>query len=428
MEAGPDEERGWRRTPAPRAAWTGASRVGARVMRLVIDREELLARQDRVKDRLREDKLAAMVFFGSTSIFYLTGFAFIPTERPLALVLPAEEPSVLFTPRLERDHARVMGAAVDEVIDYPEYPGQKHPLLHLGDLLRKMGLGRADRPYAADASGYGSSWGYSGPTLEEVLGGAAPTLLPKLIEVFRVLKSESELRLIRESARWGNLAHALLQEYSVAGACETEVSARASMEATRAMTKTLGPGFDPRGGEGAGAGFRGQVGPHSANPHSVNRNAILRQGDVLVTGAGATVWGYGSELERTMFVGRPSVEQRRFFDHMLAVQDIAIDAIRPGRPCAEVDKAVRAYFEKHKLGPHWRHHVGHALGILGHEAPFFDVGDTTVIEPGMVFSVEPGLYVEGLGGFRHSDTVAVTRDGVEMITYYPRDLESLVCG
>jgi len=393
---------------------------------LEIAREELLGRQARVKDTLAREGLEAMIFFGSTSVFYLTGFAFIPTERPLAFILPAEGESVMFVPRLEKEHARVMGAAVDRVVDYPEYPGEKHPMRHLADLLGEMGLG--ERPLAADAPGYGSGWGYAGPKLEEVLGGRAPALFPKLIEEHRVIKSHAELTLIRESARWGNLAHALLQEYSVPGALETEISARASMEATAAMIKTLGPGYNPRGGRGAGAGFRGQIGPHSANPHSVTSNTRLRPGDVLVTGAGAAVWGYNSELERTMFVGRPSAEQERFFNHMMALQDLAFEHIRPGRPCSEVDRAVRAYYDRHALWPYWRHHVGHALGIMGHEAPFFDVGDDTVMRPGMVFSVEPGLYVEGLGGFRHSDTVAVTDDGIEFLTYYPRDLESLICG
>jgi len=89
---------------------------------------------------------------------------------------------------------------------------------------------------------------------------------------------------------------------------------------------------------------------------------------------------------------------------------------------------VSAFYEKHSLWDYWRHHTGHALGLLGHEAPFFDVADDTVIKPGMVFSVEPGLYVMGLGGFRHSDTILVTETGIEMLTYYPRDLESLICG
>ncbi len=379
-----------------------------------------------MKERLSAGSHAGMVLFSATSIFYLTGFAFIPTERPLALVLPVEGESVLFVPRLETEHVRAMGALVDRVVDYPEYPGETHPMVLLGRLLGETGL--AGRSLAADAPGYGSPWGYAGPSLEEVLGGEPPSVLGKLVEELRTVKSEAELRLIRESARWGNLAHALLQEYSRPGANETEISARASLEATAAMIRTLGPAYDPRGGSGAEAGFRGQVGPHSANPHAVTRNARLRPGDVLVTGAGATVWGYNSELERTMFVGPPSPEQERFFRHMMALQEIAFENIRPGRPCSEVDRAVRAYYDRYDLWPYWRHHVGHALGILGHEAPFFDIGDQTVIEPGMVFSVEPGLYVEGLGGFRHSDTLVVTADGVELLTYYPRDLDSLICG
>jgi len=85
------------------------------------------------------------------------------------------------------------------------------------------------------------------------------------------------------------------------------------------------------------------------------------------------------------------------------------------------------FFDEHGLMPLWRHHTGHALGLLGHEAPFFDVGDDTIIEPGMIFSVEPGIYVNGLGGFRHSDTLAVTETGIEMLTYYPRGWDNLIC-
>ena len=146
---------------------------------------------------------------------------------------------------------------------------------------------------------------------------------------------------------------------------------------------------------------------------------------MLVTGANAAVWGYLSELERTMVIGEPTDEQRRLFDHMVALQDIAFEAIKPGALCSDVDKAVRAYFDQHELMPYWRHHTGHAIGLRYHEGPFLDTGDHTEIVPGMVFTVEPGLYSPELGGFRHSDTAVVTEDGVELVTYYPRDLESL---
>ena len=391
---------------------------------LCITREEYLARRDRVADAIEREGIPAMVLFNSTSIAYLTAFTFIPTERPAALVLERGRAS-LYLPRLDQEHAEETAVA-DLVQTYPEYPGEYHPMRGLADFLRELGL--ASGVLGADAPGYGSGMGYEGPRLEEVLPSVSFHLFPKLVEKLRMVKSPQEIRLIRESARWGNLAHALLQEYSRPGLSENEIAMRASLEATQAMIRTLGPGFEPRGGEGAFAGFRGQIGPNSALPHAITRNLRLRPGDVLVTGAGAAVWGYHSELERTMFVGRPDPQQRRYFDLMVELQDLALASIRPGLPCSEVDRAMRSSFDGHGLWPHWRHHVGHALGMLGHEAPFLDIGDQTIIEPGMVFSVEPGLYVPGLGGFRHSDTLVVTDDGIDLLTYYPRDIESLICG
>jgi Xaa-Pro dipeptidase len=242
-----------------------------------------------------------------------------------------------------------------------------------------------------------------------------------------MVKSEEELALIRESCRWGHLAHQLLQDYTAPGEIESEVGQRASADATRAMVRALGPAYRPLSwtSPGARAGFRGQVGKASAIAHAMTNNLRIQRGDVLVTGAAAAVGGYTSELERTMIVAPLSAEQRRFFDLMVGAQDAAFDAIRPGRPCSEVDRAVRAFFDRHDLMPYWRHHVGHALGVGIHEAPFFDVGDATEMRPGMVFSVEPGIYVHGFAGFRHSDTIVVTETGFEMLTYYPRDLASL---
>lgn len=126
-----------------------------------------------------------------------------------------------------------------------------------------------------------------------------------------------------------------------------------------------------------------------------------------------------------MIMGEPTPEQERYFNLMLEVQTLALNTIKPGIPCSAVDKEVMRFFKEHNLEENWRHHTGHAKSTLVHEAPFLDVGDHRLIEVGMVFTVEPGIYVPGLGGFRHSDTVAVTPDGIEMITYYPRDLESL---
>lgn len=366
--------------------------------------------------------LSGVVLFDADYIKYYTGFTFIPTERPMAFVMNASGERALFVPRLEVEHAE-SNALVDRVDHYQEYPDDPHPMVLLARVLERMGI-RGD--VLADSDGYPWILGYRGPALSEITDFKMQNVR-SFVEDQMAVKSEAEIALIRESVRWANLAHMLLQRYTVVGATETEVSDRASREATAAMLDAIGPIYRAQSAwfSGATAGYRGQIGRNSAIPHALANNMTFQPGDVLVTGATAPVWGYLCELERTMILGRPSEEQRQYFEHMLALQETALEAIAPGKPCSEVDRAVRAYFEKHDLMKFWKHHSGHCIGIRYHEGPFLDTGDPTLIQPGMVFTVEPGLYVPGIGGFRHSDTVLVTDDGIEMLTYYPRDLTSL---
>jgi Xaa-Pro aminopeptidase len=383
--------------------------------------EEFAARRQSLAARLAERGLSGCALFDTHHISYYTGFVFIPTERPIAFALATDGRGGMLVPRLEVEHARA-NAAVSEVAHYDEYPGERHPMEALVELLGSLGL--RDR-LGADHDGYPWVFGYRGPSLGDL--GFPPTQVADLVEDQMAIKSEVELALLRESCKWANLAHTLLQRYTRSGVSETEVESRASTEATYAMLDAIGPIYRGQSQwfDGAVAGYRGQIGRNAAIPHALPNNIVFEAGDVLVTGATAPVWGYHSELERTMVIGPPSDDQKRMFDHMVALQDLAIAAIRPGVACAEVDRQVRAYYDRHELWDNWRHHVGHAIGLRYHEGPFLDRGDETEIEPGMVFTVEPGLYAPALGGFRHSDTVAVTSDGVEWLTYYPRDLESL---
>jgi Xaa-Pro aminopeptidase len=387
-----------------------------------IQNEEYEARLQKLAGHLESEGLSGAVLFDSAYVLYFTGFAFIPTERPIALAVNREGDRALFVPRLEVEHAQAE-AAIDRVEHYPEYPDDPHPMGILKGVLEDMGVsGRI----GADADGYPWILGYQGPSLSE-LSGAKVVRLGAFIEAQMAVKSPAEVALIRESAKWGNLAHRLLQRYTRPGLTETEVSLRASQEATLAMVETLGPLYRAHStfSTGASAGYRGQIGRNAAIPHALAMNATFMEGDVLVSGAGAAMWGYHSELERTMVIGPPRDEQRRFFEHMVALQEVAFEALKPGARCSDVDNAVRRYFEKHDLMPYWKHHTGHAIGLRYHEGPFLDRGDHTMLKPGMVFTVEPGLYAEGLGGFRHSDTVVITENGLDTITYYPRDLESL---
>jgi Xaa-Pro dipeptidase len=391
-------------------------------MSLAIQQAEYEQRTAALAAHARDEGLDGVVLFDPAYVLYYVGFAFVPTERPMAFTLNADGEGGMLVPRLEREHAQA-NALVSHVADYPEYPSETHPSESLRALLGELGL--RDR-FGADHDGYPWILGYRGPSLTELVG-VTPVKVTGFVEDQMAIKSEAEIALIRESAKWANLAHVLLQRYTRPGLTEVEVSQRATHEATLAMLDAIGPIYRAQNPffEGASAGYRGQIGRNAAIPHSLTANITFREGDVLVTGASAPVWGYLSELERTMVIGEPAAEQRVMFDHMVALQDIAFEAIKPGTRCSDVDRAVRAYYEEHGLWDYWKHHVGHCIGLRYHEGPFLDVGDDTEIKRGMVFTVEPGLYAAGLGGFRHSDTVAVTNDGIDFLTYYPRDLASL---
>jgi Xaa-Pro aminopeptidase len=388
-----------------------------------ITRAEFQSRADKLLAYVQQEKLSGVVLFDNYHILYYSGFAFIPTERPIAWLMNAKGEQGMFVPRLELEHAKanVQGGRVDYYLEYPDIP---HPMHGFKKMLQEMGFNGV---IGADHDGYPWILGYRGPTLTELME-CTYVNVNSFVEDMMALKSETELALIRESVKWGHHAHVLLQRYTKVGATETAVSLRASNEATLALMDTIGPIYRAMGygRSGPSAGYRGQIGRNAAIPHALANNIVFQAGDVLVTGAGCPMWGYNSELERTMFVGKPSDEQRRMFDWMMQAQQTAFDAMKPGVTCSEVDRKVRKFFEDNDLQKYWKHHSGHAIGLRYHEGPFLDIGDETVLQPGMVFTVEPGLYAPELGGYRHSDTVAITADGTEMMTYYPRDLESLI--
>ena len=383
---------------------------------------ELAARRETLLEHIRSRALSGYVLFDEHYIRYFASFGFLATERPVAFVSNAAGELAVFVPEFEVERVRAE-TEFEHVESYPEYPGHEHPMLLLARVLHGMGItGGA----GADQDGYPGILGYQGPALSEVTGQPVLPLGP-FVESLMVRKSDAEVALIRESARWCEHAHRLLQEYTRPGATEAEASLRAGHEATLAMLETLGGAYGGQqaSSDGVSAGYRGQIGVRSSWAHAVAHNIEFQAGDVLVTETSAPIWGYNAELERAMVIGAPTDEMRRLFDHMVAAQQVAFAALRPGVTCADVDRAVLSYFEVNGLLPYWRQHVGHAIGLRNHEAPFLDVGDHTQIEPGMVFTIEPGLYASEIGGFRHSDTVLVTQDGVDVLTSYPKDIESL---
>jgi Xaa-Pro aminopeptidase len=383
---------------------------------------ELLERRERLLEHVRGAGLSGYVLFDADYIQYFTGFWFLSNERPVIYAESVGGESAVFVPEFEVERTRAE-TTFERIESYPEYPGIEHPMAILARVLADLGIaGRI----GADNDGYPGILGYKGPTLSES-ANAVVTPLGDLVESMLARKSANEIALIRESGRWCSYAHRLLQEYSRPGATEAEASLRAGHEATLAMLAELGDAYG--GGmsssSGVSAGYRGQIGLRSSWAHAVAHNIEFQPGDVLVTETSAPIWGYNAELERALIIGPPTDEMRRLFDHTVAAQQVAFAAIRPGATCADVDGAVMRYFEENDLLGYWRQHTGHAIGLRNHEAPFLDVGDHTVLETGMVFTIEPGLYDGAIGGFRHSDTVAVTEDGIDILTDYPSDIESL---
>jgi Xaa-Pro aminopeptidase len=389
-----------------------------------LPRSELEGRRARLREHVRSEGLSGFVLFGPDSIRYFTGFVFLSNERPIVYAESTSGESAVFVPEFEVERTRAEGTFA-RIEHYPEYPGLEHPMRILARVLADLGLRDA---VGADSDGYPGILGYQGPPLSQV-AAARVAPLGAAIESMMARKSEAEIELIRESGRWCARAHRLLQEYSQPGVTETEASLRAGQEATRELYEALGDDIGQMGSsDGASAGYRGQIGLRSAWAHAVAHNIMFQPGDVLVTETSAPIWGYNAELERAMIVGPPTDEMRRLFQHACAMQDVAMAALRPGVTCADVDGAVMRYLEEHDLLPYWRQHTGHGIGLRNHEAPFLDVGDGTPVEPGMVFTIEPGVYAPTVGGFRHSDTVAVTEDGLDVLTSYPRDIESLTIG
>ena len=385
-------------------------------------------RLEQIREQIADTDADAGVWFGATSIEYLTGFDHIQTERPVVLAV-TQDAIEITVPRLEVERVET-NPRIDAVHHYRDYPGGT-PIAVAVEMFDGLGVDRV----VADAEGAPGTMGYEGPALTEFVEVESQSWIPRM----RWEKSDAEIDLIRESARWGNLAHRYLAEYTEVGAHPVTVSQKASMEASRAMLDTLGERYVART-RGSGPVHAGYItGPQSRLPHGHTANRRLQEGDVLVTGASANVDGYYSELERTMFIGEPTDDQRHYFELMLEAQTIAIDELGPGVPIANVDDAVNAYFEEQGVAELAQHHVGHNIGMAGHEPPYIDEGwgdhcesdhtsykdEDAVMRPGHVWTIEPGIYTDEYG-YRHSDTIAVTDDGIEWLTYFPRDLEGNV--
>jgi Xaa-Pro dipeptidase len=388
---------------------------------VTIEDREYAMRREAVAAGIHAAGLDALCVFYPARVAYLTGFHHIPTERPIALILGPNGSSVLVVPAVEKEHAEY-STTVDQVDVYFEYPGSEHPMERVAAILAEMNA-RPGRT-GADHDGYVPYWGYRGPSLGDLLG-QRPFDAEAIVESLRRVKSPAEVACIQLSCDWAVRAHHRMQDGIKTGKTEMECYSATAGETLFEMVREM-PWWRPRGAADTGLTAMFVAGRSTAMPHGFVKGHGIQPGDVLVSGAAVNIDGYRSELERTMIVGEPSREQVRAFEAMLALQNRAIEVMAPGVPAGEVELATVRLADELGVAANLRHHVGHSIGLEGHEAPFLDRGDEAVLEPGMVFTVEPGVYVRELGGFRHSDTVLITADGCRIMTDYPRELKDLI--
>jgi Xaa-Pro aminopeptidase len=232
-----------------------------------------------------------------------------------------------------------------------------------------------------------------------------------LVEQLRMIKDKEEVAEIRRAVTIAEKAFAVVRAALRPEQTEKEVAD--ALEHQMRLFGGSGASFPPIVG----------VGDRSALPHYRPGNQRIVDGDFVLIDWGAIGRLYMSDLTRTLVTGKIPPKLQRIYGVVLKAQMQAIDAIRPGKTCGEIDAVARGIIEKAGFGKQFGHGLGHGLGLQIHEAPRFAVKQTTKLEPGMVMTVEPGIYLPGFGGVRIEDDVLVTRSGCEMLTSVPKQWE-----
>lgn len=371
----------------------------------MIPRQEYVERMARLRQRVGEAGLDAFIVSAEDSIYYLTGVSYRPLERPFFILVRPSAAPVLLVPALEQEHLRA-APNVEEVHHYWDYPAP-------------VGRGWADRLLELLA-GLGAL-GIEPSATQEISGRIshlAPRTLP-LVEELRLVKSPAEVEMVRAAARYSDLAVQKLMETSYHGVSELELFSQGRAVQLQIMRES---GYDVLTSSVLVGSWPA---PLSAQPHGVPTIADRLEDGPHIALAFLRVNGYAAECERTYFLAPPSPDARAAFAAMMEARRRAFALVRPGASCADIDRTTREFLQGEGYGPNLLHRTGHGFGLGNHEAPWVAEGSADILRENMLISVEPGIYLPGVGGIRHSDTVLVTRDGYESLTRHPMDLESL---
>ncbi|MCP3984202.1 MAG: aminopeptidase P family protein [bacterium] len=372
------------------------------------DKDELAARLAQIQGRMRDEGLDVYVSFDPVNVYYLTHFANNVHERPFLLVIPQQGTPTILAPLLETSHVRARALCDLEYATYYEFPAPEGE--NWWDVYAQLIDGNAR---------VGIEPAMPAGILERTPG---TTIISDIIDEVRIVKSAYEIGRNVHACQVVELGHEKLLEDSRPGvlvgslyaASNGAMMGRILADIPRAnlmVTRTVGAVWPPS---------------LSHDPHIVPTfDTQIEETGPHVTIAFCQVDGYGVELERTFFLDSVPEAGRAPFDAMFEARARAFELARPGADMGAIDTAVRKVITDRGYGDRILHRTGHGLGITGHEAPYLAEGYHRNLEPGMLVSIEPGIYIPGLGGFRHSDTVLITESGPVSLTHAPETLDDL---
>ena len=363
-------------------------------------------REDRIQrlaERLAQHDLHALALAPGASLFYLTGLSFHLMERPVVGIFTADGHAGLVLPELERSRAESSGLPL-HVIPYGEE-----------ETSRMQAFVEAAKEFDLDGHAIGilplELRAFELSLLERVAPEATFAAAEGLLGGLRVVKDAEEIASLRRAVQLAEAAMRSTLPLVKIGMTEEELAGELVVQLLRAGSETTLP-FKPIVASG----------PNSALPHALPTDRALEPGDLLIIDWGGTVGGYGSDLTRTYAVDRLEEELARIHQIVQQANAAGRGAVRVGGSCAEVDRAAREVIESAGYGAFFVHRTGHGIGLEAHEPPYLRADNEELLQPGMAFTVEPGIYLPQRGGVRVEDNLIVTERGSECLSTLPREL------
>jgi Xaa-Pro aminopeptidase len=354
-----------------------------------------LTRRNLLTQRCAELEVDALLVTKLANVRYLTGFS---GSSAMALLTPAE--SVFFTDGRYDEQSR------HEVPDLTRVASMENLAAAIRDHLRRLGIGRVGFERHAVTVAQLERW-------QERFDGVELAGIGEEVERLRWSKDEEELELLRSAQEATDGAFENILDLLVVGITERHASAQ--LELAMARHGADGLSFDPI------VAF----GEHAAEPHHRPCHRALAEGDVITMDFGAKVGGYHTDMTRTVAFGEPATELRKVHDIVAGAQQAGIDALRPGVAGGDVDRAARSVIDDAGYGDRFTHGLGHGVGLEIHEGPSLRRDGDDVLPAGAVVTVEPGVYLPGMGGVRIEDAVEVSEDGPTVVGSSTRELIEL---